>query len=393
VTTLALPGIHRQDSVLGPSSRQWTGVPAFIGYAAPAGGSPEALPLAAPQVELTLWPRFDTVFGMATGYLREAVRCFFANGGEVCHVVALRPGASHAAAHAAALEVLELVEAVDLVCAPDVVWRAGATASDPVSESESAAMILLQTAVAEHCERLGDRFALLDSLPALPVGEASSGGVLRQRAQRSSDAAALYYPWIRSSPGTDAVPPCGHVAGAIARLDRSDGPYRAPANVALEAAVSLQVDLGRGDLARLNEAGVNALRAVPGRGIRIWGARTISADAAWRYVNVRRFVIAIARWARDALAPHVFEPNDPSLWRRLGLAIEVRLEEQFRSGALAGATPGEAFYVRCDAETTGPAQRDAGQAVVEVGLAVARPNEFVVVHIVRDARGVSITPA
>ena len=378
--------------------RPRTGVPAFVGYATPAPGSlpapPDALTgLAALPVELTLWPRFDALFAAAPGHLREAVRCFFANGGEVCHVAPLKPGSSPSGSHAQALTALEAIEAVDLVCAPDIVWRAGATASDPVTEADSTAMAILQAAVIDHCERLRDRFALLDSLPALPVGDARSGGVLRQRALRSSDAAALYYPWIRSTPGGDAVPPCGHVAGVIARLDRLEGVHRAPANVALEAAVALQVELGAGDLARLIDDGVNALRAAPGRGIRIWGARTLSTDPAWRHVNVRRLVIALTRWARDVLDEHVFEPNDPSIWRRLQLAIEVRLEQLFRSGALAGATPAEAFYVRCDEAINGPGERAAGRVVAEVGIAPATPNEFILIHIVRDAGGVSAAPA
>jgi phage tail sheath protein FI len=124
---------------------------------------------------------------------------------------------------------------------------------------------------------------------------------------------------------------------------------------------------------------------VPGRGIRVWGARTLSADPAWRHVNVRRLVIALARWARDALAPFTFEPNDARLWRRLRLAIEVRLEELFAAGALAGATPAESYYVNCEGML--------GEVIAEVGLAPAAPNEFVVVHIVRDASGVSVAPA
>jgi hypothetical protein len=360
------------------------GVAAFIGFATPAlPEAPKSLMdagLAALPVEITLWPEFAERFGSPPGFLGEAVRCFFANGGEVCHIAALRPGASPALALAAALQALAAVDAVDLVCAPDVVWRPGARSSDPVTQADAAAMLSSQAAIIDHCEALGDRFALLDSLPALAVGDPHVGGVLWQRAAHASDMAALYYPWLSASPGAGAVPPCGHVAGVIARLDV----HRAPANVPLEAAIELQATLAPRELGRLNDAGVNALRAVPGRGIRVWGARTLSNRSDWRHVNVRRLVIALGRWARDALAPFTFEPNDARLWGRLQLAIEVRLEELFRSGALAGATPAEAYYVHCEGSL--------GQVVAEVGLAPAAPNEFIVVHIVRDASGVSVAP-
>jgi phage tail sheath protein FI len=231
-------------------------------------------------------------------------------------------------------------------------------------------------------------------LPALAVGDAQGGGVLRQRAALASDMAALYWPWISSSAAVGgAVPPCGHVAGIVARTDRDAGPHRAPANLPLEAAVDLQAVVTTEELGRLNAAGVNALRATPGRGIRIWGAYTLSPDPAYRHIGVRRLTIAVERWSRNELVEYAFAPNDPALWRRIQLAIGVRLDQLFRDGALAGSAPAEAFYVKCDAQTTPPEEREAGRVIAEVGLAPTVPNEFIVVQIVRDASGAAAAPA
>jgi hypothetical protein len=400
VRTLTVPGVYREQSVVAAPARLATGVPAFIGFAdaraglhAPAPAALASAGLAAPPRKIAMWTQFATLFAPPDppGFLAEAVRCFFANGGESCVVAALRPGAPPASAFTAALVALEANDDVDLVCAPDAVWRPGASDADPLNEADLPAMLALHGAVVDHCERLGDRFALLDSLPALAVGDLRSGGVLRQRAARSSDMAALYYPWVRPSgtAGARAVPPCGHVAGLISRTDRDVGVHRAPANLPLEEIVAVTATVARPDLGGLAAAGVNVIRPIPGRGVRVWGARTLSGDPQWRYVSVRRLAIALRRWARVGLSDFAFEPNEPALWRRLRLATEVRLEEMFRAGALAGATPQEAFYVRCDAATTSQQERELGKVVVEVGFAPTVPNEFVVVHIVRDATGVS----
>jgi phage tail sheath protein FI len=394
VSLLNAPGVYRQEAVVRPRPRQVTGVPAFIGFAEPAPATVEppaaglvAAGLAAAPAWVGSSPQFAAIFGQPPGFLGEAVSGFFANGGDACLIAALRPTAQPGQALAAALTALEVVDAVDLICAPDIVWRQGASSSDPVSETDAQAMLALQTAVVDHCELLQDRFALLDSLPGQVAGDVGSAGVMSQRAARSSGMAALYYPWVRSMALT-ATPPCGHVAGLIARMDRDVGVHRAPANVPLRAAVALDMTVSPADLARLVDAGVNVLRAMPGRGVRIWGAHTLSAEPSGRQLTVRRLVIALRRWADQALAEHAFESDGPALRRRLRLAVEVRLEELFRDGSLAGATAAQAFYVKCDDETTSAHERELGIVVVEVGLAPTVPNEFVVVHIVRDASGV-----
>lgn len=385
--SLAAPGVYRQVTVLRPPARVRTGVPAFIGYAALRAGVTAGSPF-----EVAQWARFEAVVEDAPGFLGDAVRGFFANGGEVCHVVALAPGTAPAGGVRAALAALENLDAVDLVCAPDVVWRAGAGADVPVTRADADGMVALQRAVIDHCEARGDRFALLDALPAQAVGDPASGGVLWQRARLTTSMAALYYPWIRT-PGGRAVPPCGHVAGTVARTDRASGPHRAPANLELQLAVDTTAAVGPGDLARLTDAHVNPLRAVPGRGIRVWGARTLATDPSWRSVSVRRVVLAVERWARDALSPVAFAANDPSLWRRIALAVTVHLDGLFAAGALAGTQPSEAFYVKCDEDTNPAAAREAGRVTVEVGLAPSVPNEFIVLHIVLNAGAAGAAPA
>ena len=391
---LSAPGVYREEAVRQPQPRQATGLPAFVGYAQPVPGTLAppvkglaAAGLAALPQRIGSATQLAAVFGQPPGYLGDAVRGFFANGGDTCLVAPLRLKAPPQPALVAALSALESAEA-DLVCAPDIVWRDGASGSDPVSTVDAQSMLVLQAVVIEHCERLGDRFALLDSLPALAVGEATTAGVLWQRARRSSEMAALYYPWVSATGGPPA-PPCGHVAGLISRLDREVGVHRAPANVPLGGVVALERSVTAGDLARLGEAGVNVLRAMPGRGLRIWGASTLSAEPQWRLLSVRRLVIALSRWAQAALMEYAFEPDGPTLRRWLRLAVEVKLEELLRDGSLAGGSRAEAFYVKCDDDTTSAGERELGIVVVEVGIAPTAPNEFIVVHIVRDATGVS----
>jgi phage tail sheath protein FI len=143
--------------------------------------------------------------------------------------------------------------------------------------------------------------------------------------------------------------------------------------------------------AALNPIGVNAIRAFPGRGIRVWGARTLSSQAAWTYVSVRRIFLTAIRWIERNLGGVAFEPNDPQLWNRIGRELRVYFTALFRAGALQGRTPAEAFYVKCDAETNPPEVREAGRVVTEIGLAPASPNEFVVVRIIHGVGGVGAT--
>jgi hypothetical protein len=249
-----------------------------------------------------------------------------------------------------------------------------------------------------HCEKMGERFAILDS----PRGAETGKGANRVeewpdhfRLAPYSKYGALYYPWLREKAadfsGRDLfVPPSGHVAGIYARVENREGVGRAPANEPLDGVVEFEFCVGDAQQAVLNPRGVNCLRSFPGRGLLVWGARTLSPDPLWRYVNVRRLALAVIKQILVNLRWTVFEPNDAALWQRITATLTTYLRDLFRRGALAGAKPEEAFFVKCDAETNTPDVVAAGQAVTLVGFAPARPAEFVYVTIRRTTESVSV---
>jgi phage tail sheath protein FI len=175
------------------------------------------------------------------------------------------------------------------------------------------------------------------------------------------------------------------VAGIVARCDARVGAFKAPANEEILGVVNLDFVIDDPTQGELNPLGVNCLRALRGRGLRVFGARTMSSDPAWRYVNVRRTVLTLMRWTEQNMTWVPFEPNTPRLWIRIQRELNVYLERLWRSGALQGAAAGEAFFVKCDAETNPPETREQGHVVTEIGLAPASPAEFIVVHVVQRA--------
>src|SRR5262249_23111127 len=149
-------------------------------------------------------------------------------------------------------------------------------------------------------------------------------------------------------------PPCGHVAGIYSRSDQQAGVHKAPANEVVEGALDLRAILADDDIGRLSAEGVNCLRVSPGRGIRVWGARTLSADPAWRSVAARRFFVPMGGWLEAFLPQLAFEPNDVRLWVRVTRELTACLDGMLQAGALKGRTPAEAFFVKCDSETNPP---------------------------------------
>lgn len=249
----------------------------------------------------------------------------------------------------------------------------------------------LQAALIRHCDRAGGCFAILDALPGGGTGQLS-----RQMAALSGTNAALYYPWIRVPPATEHpgpgfVPPCGHVAGIYAQGDEEIGVHKAPANAVLEGVLELQdqelTDIRQAEIAA---QGVNCLRSFPGRGIRVWGARTLSRDATWSYVSVRRLVLTVGRWVERNLASVAFEPHSPRLWARVERELSIYLEGLRQQGALRGASPQEAFSITCDAATNPPDRRDQGEVVAEIELAPAIPGEYIAVRVIHRVGGVSL---
>lgn len=281
---------------------------------------------------------------------------------------------------------LEAVDEVTMVAVPDLMaaYEQGAIDLETVNA--------VQLAQIAHCELMGDRMAIIDPPPDLNAQQIKEWRTTG--AGYDSKFAALYWPWIKTfdpSSGTNRyIPPAGHMAGVWARSDDERGVHKAPANEVVRGVISLQTQLTKTEQELLNPIGVNCLRSFPGRGIRVWGARTLSSDAEWRYLNVRRLfnyleesILIGTQWA-------VFEPNDPALWARIRRTISAFLTNEWRSGALFGLTPDEAFFVKCDSETNPAEGIDAGQVVCQVGVAPVKPAEFVIFQLSQFSGGTSL---
>jgi hypothetical protein len=335
----------------------------------------------------TVWPDFKDTYGDLErfGLLAYAVRGFFENEGDLCYVqVVCFEDALTAAQLHDALDTLTAYTEYDLVCVPDLVWLAlQAPTKDRID------VALLQTVILEHCETTGDRMAILDT-PQCAKPEAAAA----HRRLLVGDNGAIYYPWLYVANGPAAtaghVPPCGHVAGIYNRCDRRTGVHKAPANELIHGAIDLERALNDEDQTLLNPLGVNCLRVFTRRGIRVWGARTLSNREAWRYVNVRRVFMTLGRWLEYNLQDVVFEPHTPRLWDRITRDLTAYLTDLARRGALLGGPGGATFYVKCDAETNPAEERETGRLVTEIGLTAAPPAEAIVIRIIHGPGGVRI---
>lgn len=281
----------------------------------------------------------------------------------------------------AGVDTLTREDQVNILCVPD--------AKDAATRSY----------MIEHCEKLQDRFAILDPIrganPALveqqvrgdPAagnpGLASKGGY-----------AAIYYPWITISdpngPGNILVPPSGHIAGLYARTDNNRGVHKAPANDGLRGALGLERVLTDEEQGLLNDAGINVIRIFPGRGITVWGGRTISTNTQWRYINVRRLLLFIEESVQEGTQFAVFEPNNLALWGKLKRQVTDFLTNIYNTGALFGATADQAFRVRVDEELNPSSLRALGQLVIEIIVVPTTPAEFIVFRVISDTTGNSL---
>src|SRR5579872_927933 len=251
----------------------------------------------------------------------------------------------------------------------------------------------VQQALVTHCETMRYRMALLDPPPSDDFGEIQ---VWRQ--QFDSKYAALYFPWIvvldplqTATQPVRSIPPSGHVTGIFARTDLTQGVQQAPANQPVYWAQDLAVDVNGARQGILNPLGINCFRSFPGRGLLLYGARTVSSDALWRYVNVRRLMMMIEESIEDAVQWAVFEPNDFQLQQALTRTIAGFLETLWQRGALPGTTAADAFYVTCDASNNPPELAAAGQLLAEVGVAVSAPSEFLIFRIGRTEDSLGVT--
>lgn len=235
-------------------------------------------------------------------------------------------------------------------------------------------------ALIEHVDSHRFRFAVIDA----PRGKADVAD-LDPRARRESSSAAYYYPWLF----TDAldggaprlVPPSGHVLGVHARTDAERGVWKAPANAVLRGVSGCEFEVSARVQEMVNPRGVNVIRNFPGRGILVLGARSLSTDPRWKYVNVRRLHIFIGRSIDNGTQWVLFERNDEHTWARVRRQIENFLARLWRAGALMGAEAEQAFCVSCDRATMTQDDIDNGRLIVEIGYAPLRPAEFVVFRI------------
>jgi phage tail sheath protein FI len=308
---------------------------------------------------------FSVLGGENNGHntLAHAVYSFFNNGGTRCYVAWV----------SAATEIVNVLEesfeAIDeiaIVAAPGI-----------TDDTESAL-----TAIKDHCENMGDRFAILDS----PLEANPSNTGADDLKPFDSDYAALYYPWIQvydpASQANKFVPPSGHMAGIYARVDTQRGVHKAPANEQIFGALDLKWKISKAYQDGLNPQGINCIRNLNGN-ILVWGARTLGGDynGEWKYINVRRLFLYLRESIDEGTQWAVFEPNSPELWAKIRRNVTAFLTNVWRSGALFGTTPEQAFFVKCDEETNPPEVRDQGQVVTEIGVAVVKPAEFVIYRI------------
>jgi phage tail sheath protein FI len=281
---------------------------------------------------------------------------------------------------------LETIEDVTMLCVPDAMaaYQAG------VIDEEG--LKAVQLAMIAHCELMGDRVAILDAPPGLNPQRMKEWRV--DFAGYDSKYATLYYPWIKVmdplSGRPEFLPPSGHMAGVWARTDATRGVHKAPANEVVRGVISLESGMTRGEHDQLNPVGVNCIRSFPGQGIRVWGARTLSSDPEWRYLNVRRLFNFVEKSILLGTNWVVFEPNDRYLWERVQRTISTFLRRVWRSGALFGGSPEQAYYVKCDAENNPPENIDVGILTVDIGLSPVKPAEFVVFRVSQLAQGAEL---
>ena len=285
----------------------------------------------------------------------------------------------------AGLGALEAVDEATIVAVPDLM------AAYQRSAIDLAGVQAVQRAMVDHCELMGDRVAILDPPPDLNPQQVKEW---RAKSHIDSKYACLYYPWITVGHPANGrqitVPPSGHMAGVWGRNDDTRGVHKAPANEVIRGALAPATQLTRRENDALNPDGINCIRSFLGRGIRVWGARTLSSDAEWRYLNVRRLFNFLEESILEGTQWVVFEPNDHALWAKIRRTIEAFLLMQWRQGALFGSTPDEAFYVRCDDETNPAESIDAGQVVCEIGVAPVKPAEFVIFRLSQFSGGTSL---
>ena len=392
------PGVYIEevDSGARPIEAVGTSTAGFAGVA------PNPDVLIGQAVAINNWTQFVRLF-VPDDYksdkpndLANAVQGFFLNGGSRCYVAPI-PKNGPLAGKGAGLDALGLIDEIAIIAAP------GRTD------------IGSYTALINAAESLKDRIAILDAVPTVddvealtragadmgdkPAGDKPVAGAKSAALgspQNDKGYAAIYFPWLRIRDALDptlivSAPPSGHMAGLYARTDAERGVHKAPANLVVGGALGLTQLVSAAEQGVLNPAGVNCIRFFTREGVRVWGARTIAPSASnWRYLNVRRLFMMIEESIAISTRWVVFEPNDRPLWKAIQRDVGAFLTLLWRQGALAGARPEDAFFVKCDEETNPPDVIDAGQVNVVIGIAPVKPAEFVIFRIGQTQSGSTV---
>ncbi|GAB4514478.1 MAG: hypothetical protein Tsb0020_33010 [Haliangiales bacterium] len=387
-TSYLSPGVYVEEVDRGskPIEAVGTNTVGFIGESSKGPVNESIL--------ITNWSQFVKTFGdfeHCSVAFAHGVYGFFNNGGSRCFVVNVGAPADAEVSASADDKKDDKAKAAPKSADRDGLFigkdngpgqRSGLKCFDEIDEiaivcAPGQTSPAVQDALLSHCETRKDRFAILDS------PETITGGVDRLPKPRDSKYGAYYFPWIQvydPDKGNIFVPPSGHIAGVYSRVDNERGVHKAPANEIIRGALGLKYNVSKGEQDLLNPKGINAIRFMS-NAIRIWGARTLSSDPSWRYINVRRLFIMVESSIERATQWVVFEPNDHRLWKRVARTISSFLTLLWRNGALMGTSPEQAFFVKCDEETNPAEVVDAGQLVVEIGLAPVKPAEFVIFRI------------
>jgi len=246
------------------------------------------------------------------------------------------------------------------------------------------------THIITHCTKMRDRFAITHSKSSDTLSN-----IQNITPPPDTTFAAFYFPWIKVyNPlifQDSLVSPSGHVAGIYAKTDIERGVFKAPANEVVVGARAVQFQITKQNQDFLNPKGVNCIRAFPGRGIRLWGARTCSKNTLWKYVSVRRYFLYVGESIDEGTQWVVFEPNDERLWARVNQTITQFLVTEWRNGALMGTKPSEAFFVKVDRTTMTQNDIDNGRLICIIGLAVVKPAEFVIFRLTQFQGGSEVT--
>lgn len=371
-------------------------------------------PIGAVSAPLSSYGDFERVYGgdddlfvagfPYTNYMAYAVRGFFENGGQRLLVVRVSPPETQAespetlrpntfrgifrrflrsgfevpktpkASYRDALRQLENVAEVSIIAAPS----AAHAFHDPSEAVEHLRSV--NTELISHAEKILHRIAVLDP----PSGQ-SPKEVTKFASTFDSSHAALYYPWLQYTVlGPKCVPSSGAICGAYVRTDHQRGVWKAPANIAISGISGFERDINSAEQETLNPVGVNVSRKISGRGLLLFGARTLSSDPEWRYVPVRRYLTFVEKSISDGLEWTVFEPNDEPLWAECKNRIETFLLDNWRQGALQGSSATDAFFVRCDRTTMTQSDIDNGRLIAEVGVAILKPAEFRIIRIKKN---------